>query len=273
MYFWLHYLHVSPILEYLSTMLQCQRSLESHWWSPSFLSIELSGTGPVLTTMHRALPGLLKSQRTVCQLDPCVLNPTCPWTTICSLIKQASLEPFKNQRITLPQSQRIEDGNQPLETDIDEISENERLAEIGRREGENRMEMQGFARPVIVLETDIDNMPEEEAPSVRNIRGPRGSILEDDYGLSRKELMGELFPHSVNTETGGESWRGGHPISGGALERYTNIILFQSFCFKMLCFYLCAICCFCVIILYLHILSKFYMNSQCIQFFFYQKRL
>ncbi len=180
---------------------------------------------------------------------------------------------YKNQRITSHSPSSIEDGNQPLETDIDEISENERLAEIGRREGENRMEMQGFARPVIVLETDIDNMPEEEAPSVRNIRGPRGSILEDDYGLSRKELMGELFPHSVNTETGGESWRGGHPISGGVLERYTNIILFQSFCFKMLCFYLCAICCFCVIILYLHILSKFYMNSQCIQFFFYQKRL
>ncbi|XP_016316029.1 protein Shroom4-like isoform X2 [Sinocyclocheilus anshuiensis] len=121
----------------------------------------------------------------------------------------------------------IEDGNQPLETDIDEICENERLGEIDRREGEDRMELQGFARPVMVLETDIDNMPEKGAPSARNIRGPRDalvdSILEDDYGLSRKELIGELFPHSVNTETGGESWRGGHPISGGTLERPSRL--------------------------------------------------
>lgn len=175
---------------------------------------------------------------------------------------------YKNQLISSRSPSSIEDLNQPLETDIDEISENERLGEIDRREGEDRMEMQGFARPVIVLETDIDNMPEEGASSARNIRGPRGafvdSILEDDYGLSRKELIGELFPHSVNTEMGGESWRGGHPISGGALERYTNIMLFQSFCFKILCFNQCVICCFFVKKKkYLHFLSEtcFKVNS------------
>ncbi|XP_043100201.1 protein Shroom4 isoform X2 [Puntigrus tetrazona] len=134
---------------------------------------------------------------------------------------------YKNQFISSHSPSSIEDGNQPLETDIDEISESERLGEIDRREGEDRMEMQGFARPVIVLETDIDNMPEERAPSARNIRGMRGalvdSILEDDYGLSRKELIGELFPHSVNTEMAGESWRGGHPISGGTLERPSRL--------------------------------------------------
>ncbi|XP_052416057.1 protein Shroom4 isoform X1 [Carassius gibelio] len=134
---------------------------------------------------------------------------------------------YKNQLISSRSPSSIEDGNQPLETDIDEISENERLGEIDRREGEDRMEMQGFARPVIVLETDIDNMPEEGAPSARNIRGPWGalvdSILEDDYGLSRKELIGELLPQSVNKEMGGESWRGGHPISGGTLERPSRL--------------------------------------------------
>uniref|UniRef100_A0A9J7YYK5 ASD2 domain-containing protein n=1 Tax=Cyprinus carpio carpio TaxID=630221 RepID=A0A9J7YYK5_CYPCA len=133
----------------------------------------------------------------------------------------------KNQIISSRSPSSIEDGNQPLETDIDEICDNERLGENDRREGQDRMELQGFARPVMVLETDIDNMPEEGAPSTRNIRGPRAalvdSILEDDYGLSRKELIGELFPHSVNTETGGESWRGGHPISGGPLERSSRL--------------------------------------------------
>ncbi|KAL1271564.1 hypothetical protein QQF64_030580, partial [Cirrhinus molitorella] len=133
----------------------------------------------------------------------------------------------KNQLISPHSPSSVEDGNQPLETDIDEISENERVGEIDRREGEDRMEMQGFARPVMVLETDIDNMPEEGAPSARNIRGQRGalvdSILEDDYGLSRKELIGEFFPHSVNTEMGGEGWRGGHLISGGTLERPSRL--------------------------------------------------
>ncbi|XP_050970981.1 protein Shroom4 isoform X1 [Labeo rohita] len=133
----------------------------------------------------------------------------------------------KNQLISSCSPNSVEDGNQPLETDIDEINENERVGEIDRREGEDRMEMQGFARPVMVLETDIDNMPEEGAPSARNNRGQRGalveSILEDDYGLSRKELIGELFPHSVNTEMGGEGWRGGQLISGGTLERASRL--------------------------------------------------
>ncbi|XP_067299880.1 protein Shroom4 isoform X2 [Pseudorasbora parva] len=133
----------------------------------------------------------------------------------------------KNQIISSRSPSSIEDGNLPLETDIDEICENERAGEVQRREGEDRVEMQGFARPVMVLETDIDNMPDEGAPPARSIRGPRSSlvdsILDDDYGISRKELIGELFPHSVNTDIGVESWRGGYPISGGTLERPSRL--------------------------------------------------
>lgn len=119
----------------------------------------------------------------------------------------------KNQIVSSHSPSSVEDGNLPLETDIDEICENERAGEVQRREGEVRVEMQGFARPVMVLETDIDNMPEEVAASARSIRDRSrsslvDSILDDNYGLSRKELIGELFPHSVNTEMGGESWRG-----------------------------------------------------------------
>lgn len=144
----------------------------------------------------------------------------------------------KNQIISSRSPSSVEDGNLPLETDIDEICEDERAGEVQRREGEDRMEMQGFARPVMVLETDIDNMPEQGAPSARSIRGPRSSlvdsILEDDYGISRNELIGEFFPHSVNTEIGGESWRGGYPISGSTLERYDNLLNFLNFNFPFL---------------------------------------
>ncbi|KAK7170717.1 hypothetical protein R3I94_000803 [Phoxinus phoxinus] len=133
----------------------------------------------------------------------------------------------KNQIVSSRSPSIVEDGNLPLETDIDEICENERAGEVHRREGEVRVEMQGFARPVMVMETDIDNMPEEGAPSARSIRGQRSSlvdsILDENYGVSRKELIGELFPQSVNTEIGGESWRGGYPISGGTLERPSRL--------------------------------------------------
>lgn len=120
------------------------------------------------------------------------------------------------------------EGNFPIETDIDEVCENERAGEVDTRETEGKMEMQGFARPVIVLETDIDNMPAEEAPSTRITRGHRGSlvdsILEEEYGVSRKELIGDLFPQSAETEMSGESWRGGYPMSGGTLERYDSLL-------------------------------------------------
>ncbi|XP_057198107.1 protein Shroom4 isoform X2 [Triplophysa rosa] len=119
------------------------------------------------------------------------------------------------------------DRNFPIETDIDEISENERAGEVDTRETDEKMEMQGFARPVIVLETDLDNMPAEEAPSTRITRGHRGSlvnsILEEEYGVSRKHLIGDLFPQSVKTEMSGESWRGGYPMSGGSLERPSRL--------------------------------------------------
>ncbi|XP_052006707.1 protein Shroom4-like isoform X3 [Xyrauchen texanus] len=133
-----------------------------------------------------------------------------------------------------------EDGNMPLETDIDEICENERAGEIETREAEGRMEMKGFARQVMVLETDIDNMPEEEALSARVIRGPRGSlvdlILEEDYGITRKELIGELFPQSAEIGMGGESWRGGYPISGGTLERPSKMATSTAQASRSICY-------------------------------------
>lgn len=125
-----------------------------------------------------------------------------------------------------------DDRNFPIETDIDEICENERAGEVDTRETEGKMEMQGFARPVIVLETDIDNMPAEEPPSTRIARGHRGSlvdsILEEEYGVSRKDLIGDLFPQSAETEMSGESWRGGYPISGGTLERPSRLGTFTA---------------------------------------------
>ncbi|TRY87644.1 hypothetical protein DNTS_013601 [Danionella cerebrum] len=121
----------------------------------------------------------------------------------------------------------VERANLPLETDIDEIYEQELAADMVRKETDNNMEMRGFARPVLVLETDIDHSPEEVPQPGRNMKGSRcslvESILEDEYGDSRKNLIGELFPLNVNTEMGGESWRGGFPITGGSLDRPSRL--------------------------------------------------
>ncbi|KAF7706345.1 protein Shroom4 isoform X1 [Silurus meridionalis] len=114
-----------------------------------------------------------------------------------------------------------EDQALPYETDIDEFRENEGTEVEQQRQAEARTEMQCFAQPVTVLETDIDNVTEEEAPSSGLNRGQRTSIvdtlLEEDCGRAGKDLMGELFPHY--TGNGAEGWRGGSVVSGDLVER------------------------------------------------------
>lgn len=121
----------------------------------------------------------------------------------------------------------IEDQALPYETDIDEFHENEGTAV--QRQAEDMTEMQCFAQPVTVLETDIDTVTDEEALSSGMRRGQRTSIveslMEEDCGRAGKELMGELFPHY--TGSGTEGWRGGSIVSGEMVERYD---LFLRFC-------------------------------------------
>ncbi|KAM9501100.1 protein Shroom4 isoform 2-T2 [Clarias gariepinus] len=109
----------------------------------------------------------------------------------------------------------------PFETDIDEFHGNEETAVEQQRQAEDRIEMQCFAQPVTVLETDIDMVNDEEASSLGMRRGQRtsivGSLLEEDCGGAGKELMGELFPHY--TGSGAEGWRGGNIMSGDMVER------------------------------------------------------
>ncbi|KAI4895734.1 hypothetical protein NFI96_024048 [Prochilodus magdalenae] len=111
----------------------------------------------------------------------------------------------------------------PLETDIDEFHENEGTAVEQQRQEEGRVEMQCFAQPVTVLETDIDTLTEDEASLAGMGRMQRASLvdclLEKDCGRARKELMGELFPLCTEAGSGGEGWRGGYPVSGDTLER------------------------------------------------------
>ncbi|XP_028829004.1 protein Shroom4 isoform X1 [Denticeps clupeoides] len=119
---------------------------------------------------------------------------------------------------------RMENGDAPLETDLDELGEVEAA------------EMQCYARPITVLETDMDTPTGEEALTVRWRMGPRGSLvdslLEQDCGdRTRKELIEELFPHSPEPEAAGESWRGGHPVlehSTENLERHSRLCLSGS---------------------------------------------
>ncbi|KAK3568051.1 hypothetical protein QTP86_029251 [Hemibagrus guttatus] len=114
-----------------------------------------------------------------------------------------------------------EDQGLPFETDIDEFRENEGTSVEQQRQAEDRTEMQCFAQPVTVLETDIDTVTDEEAPSSGMRRGQRASIvdslMEEDCGRAGKELMGELFPHYAGS--GAEGWRGGNIVSGDMIER------------------------------------------------------
>ncbi|XP_017328202.1 protein Shroom4 isoform X2 [Ictalurus punctatus] len=78
------------------------------------------------------------------------------------------------------------DQSLPYETDIDEFPENEGTAVEQQRQAEDRTEMQCFAQPVTVLETDIDTLTDEEASS---------------------------------SGSGTEGWRGGNILSGDMVER------------------------------------------------------
>lgn len=135
----------------------------------------------------------------------------------------ASLKSLEHSAQSPPQGQV---HSSPLETDIDEFHEKEGAAVEQQRQEEGRMEMQCFAQPVTVLETDIDTLTDEEAVLARMKRGQRASLvdslLEKDCGRARKELMGELFPHCTEAGSGGEGWRGGYPVSGDTLERWVT---------------------------------------------------
>ncbi|XP_064184475.1 protein Shroom4 isoform X1 [Anguilla rostrata] len=110
--------------------------------------------------------------------------------------------------------------NGPFETDIDEFRDEAAEEPVAT-------ETQCFARPVTVLETDIDTLPEAEAPPAAVTRTPRGSLVEallveDSGSRTRADLMEELFPHSAEGEASGETWRGGHSaleLSVNTLER------------------------------------------------------
>ncbi|CDQ69284.1 unnamed protein product [Oncorhynchus mykiss] len=97
----------------------------------------------------------------------------------------------------------------PMETDIDD-SQEEGLPED---EEPIRTELQGFALPVTVLETDIDTLPDQEASPAGRMTVENGSLdgeMEDQGMRTREELMEELFPQSIEGEAGTESWRGAY---------------------------------------------------------------
>lgn len=107
--------------------------------------------------------------------------------------------------------------NGPFETDIDEFRD-----EMAEDEEPVGTETQCFARPVTVLETDIDTLPEAEEPPAAAAGTPCGSLAEDGGSRTRAGLKGELFPHSAEGEASGETWRGGRSVlelSVDTLER------------------------------------------------------
>ncbi|XP_041926132.1 protein Shroom4 isoform X1 [Alosa sapidissima] len=64
----------------------------------------------------------------------------------------------------------------PIETDIDELSEGETLEDCKKPELQG--EMQCFACPITVLETDVDALAQTEAPEVEARMGPKTSPAE-----------------------------------------------------------------------------------------------
>ncbi|XP_062850266.1 protein Shroom4 [Trichomycterus rosablanca] len=135
-------------------------------------------------------------------------------------ISDASLKNLETSGQCSPPSN---DQMLPFETDIDEIHENQAASEEQQKQTEERAEMQCYAQPVTVLETDIDTVTVETTSLTGMRRGQRASVvdslLEENCGRARKELMGELFPQYAQAKTGAEGWRGGYPVSGDTLER------------------------------------------------------
>lgn len=95
----------------------------------------------------------------------------------------------------------------PIETDIDDFQEDDGLPH------ENEpitSEVPCFALPVTVLETDIDTLPDSEASPSGRTRVESSSV-EEELESSREQLsLEELFPHSSETESVTESWRGAY---------------------------------------------------------------
>ncbi|XP_045064191.1 serine/arginine repetitive matrix protein 1-like [Coregonus clupeaformis] len=107
----------------------------------------------------------------------------------------------------------------PMETDIDDFQE-EGLPE---NEEPIRTELQCFALPVTVLETDIDTLPDQEASPAGRKTAESGSLdgeMEDQGMGTREGLMEELLPQSGEGEAGTESCRGAYRSSN--LENNTD---------------------------------------------------
>ncbi|XP_077598810.1 protein Shroom4-like [Stigmatopora nigra] len=89
----------------------------------------------------------------------------------------------------------------PIETDIDDFQEEDRLSV----EELLTSELPCFALPVTVLETDIDSLPVPRAKPVSDVL----SSAEEEFESSREKLsLDEFFPHSSEGESVTESWRG-----------------------------------------------------------------
>lgn len=98
----------------------------------------------------------------------------------------------------------------PMETDIDDFQEEEGLPIEG---DPITSELQCFALPVTVLETDIDNLPDSETSPSGRMRAESGSLEEElEVGERTREgiTLDELFPQSSEGESGTESWRGAY---------------------------------------------------------------
>lgn len=131
-----------------------------------------------------------------------------------SIDPQKILEPGTESETTIspsPAHSLDTDLDVPMETDIDDFREDDGLP---AEEMPITSELPCFALPVTVLETDIDTLPDSEAPPWGRMRAESSSLEEDlEAGESSREKLSleELFPQSSEGESGTESWRGAYP--------------------------------------------------------------
>lgn len=115
------------------------------------------------------------------------------------------------------------EDSQPFETDIDEFQDS-----CGQDEATLETEVQGFAQPATVLETDIDVLSETEPRPPRSVPRHPCCLTEalsapDAEFRNRSDLLAGLLPPAGQKEPRAEMWRGSHRVRLDSLERWVAI--------------------------------------------------
>ncbi|KAG7484966.1 hypothetical protein MATL_G00055780, partial [Megalops atlanticus] len=134
------------------------------------------------------------------------LSPQSYFTITCEQQEEEELHDQVSNKGPEQWSATREEEDRPFETDID-------LYQDRKMDSSPRVQTQCSTRSGTVLETDLDSLPEAQAPPpavwVAHHCPLLDVDLEGDAGCNtRADLMEELFPQRSEEEDGRETWRG-----------------------------------------------------------------